>query len=134
MSPEDAPTSPPICDYEGSNYQTTFWDQSDRAYEDRVEAVALSRLLPPKGGLLLDAGAGAGRNVPRYAGYRQIALLDYSLTQLQQAQETLGRDPRFIFVVADVYRLPFVQGLFDAVTMIRVLHHMADAPQALHQV
>jgi SAM-dependent methyltransferase len=37
-------------------------------------------------------------------------------------------------VAADVYRLPFVDGLFDAATMIRVLHHMADAPKALGQV
>ena len=29
---------------------------------------------------------------------------------------------------------PFVDGLFDAATMIRVLHHMADAPKALGQV
>ncbi|MDO9129054.1 MAG: methyltransferase domain-containing protein, partial [Anaerolineales bacterium] len=35
---------------------------------------------------------------------------------------------------ADVYRLPFVDGLFDAATMIRTLHHMADAPKALRQV
>jgi SAM-dependent methyltransferase len=37
-------------------------------------------------------------------------------------------------VAADVYRLPFVPGLFDAATMIRVLHHMADAPLALRQI
>jgi SAM-dependent methyltransferase len=33
-----------------------------------------------------------------------------------------------------VYRLPFIDGLFDGATMIRVLHHMADAPKALKQV
>lgn len=37
-------------------------------------------------------------------------------------------------MAADVYRLPFVDGLFDAATMIRVLHHMADAPKALRQI
>jgi SAM-dependent methyltransferase len=61
-------------------------------------------------------------------------LLDYSLTQLQQAQQRLGRSQRYVYVAADVYRLPFVAGLFDAATMIRVLHHMADAPLALLQV
>ena len=134
MPPEDATTSPPICDYEGSDYQTTFWDQSDRAYEDQVEAIALRRLLPSQGRLLLDVGTGAERNVPRYTEYQRIVLLDYSHTQLLQAQEHLGRDPRYIYVAADVYRLPFVQGLFDAITMIRVIHHMADAPQALRQI
>jgi SAM-dependent methyltransferase len=33
-----------------------------------------------------------------------------------------------------VYRLPFVDGLFDGATMIRTLHHMADAPAALAQI
>jgi SAM-dependent methyltransferase len=33
-----------------------------------------------------------------------------------------------------VYSLPFVEGLFDGATMIRTLHHMADAPKALGQV
>ena len=30
-----------ICSYEGSDYQSTFWDQGERLYEDRVEAIAL---------------------------------------------------------------------------------------------
>ena len=37
-------------------------------------------------------------------------------------------------MAADVYRLPFVEGLFDAATMIRVLHHMAEPLKALSQV
>jgi ubiquinone/menaquinone biosynthesis C-methylase UbiE len=128
------PQSPKICSYEGSDYQTSFWDQGGRAYEDQVEAVALMRLLPPSGNLLLEVGAGAGRNTPRYQGFQRIVLLDYSLSQLEQAQTRLGSSDRFIYVAADVYRLPFVSGLFDAATMIRVLHHMQDAPLALQQV
>ena len=126
--------SPPVCDYEGSDYQASFWDQGGRAYEDRVEAIALKRLLPPGGRLLLEVGAGAGRNTPRYRGFERVVLLDYSRTQLQQAQERLGRGGRYLYVAADAYRLPFVPGLFDAATMIRVLHHMADAPRVLGQV
>ncbi len=128
-------TIPPVCDYEGSDYQQAFWEQGGRAYEDGAEAVALKRLLPRQGGeLLLEVGAGAGRNTPRYRGYRRIVVMDYSLTQLQQAQERLGREGRYIYVAANVYRLPFVDGLFDAATMIRVLHHMADAPLALREI
>ncbi len=125
---------PPVCDYEGSDYQTSFWDQGLRAYEDQVEAVALKRLLPASGNVLLELGAGAGRNTPRYAGYQQVVLLDYSLTQLQQAQDRLGKNPCYGYVAANVYQLPFRPGVFDAATMIRVLHHMADAPLALQQV
>jgi ubiquinone/menaquinone biosynthesis C-methylase UbiE len=125
---------PPVCDYEGSDYQTRFWEKGERLYEDQAEAIALARLLPRSGRLLLEVGAGAGRNTSRYQGFERIVLLDYSRTQLQQAQARLGRGPRYIYVAADVYRLPFVPGTFDAATMIRVLHHMADAPLALSQV
>lgn len=124
---------PPICDYDGSDYQTSFWEQGGRAYEDRVEAIALRRLLPAEGRLLLEIGAGAGRNTSRYRGYERVVLLDYSYTQLQQAQARLGNTERYLYVAADAYRMPFVPGLFDAATMIRTLHHMANAPLALRQ-
>jgi ubiquinone/menaquinone biosynthesis C-methylase UbiE len=125
---------PPVCNYEGSDYQTSFWDQGDRQYEDRAEEIALKRLLPASGKLMLEIGAGAGRNTRRYTGFERIVLLDYSRSQLEQAQHRLGASDRYIYVAADVYRLPFVHGLFDAATMIRTLHHMADAPSALAQV
>ncbi len=128
-----ARVTPPICDYEGSDYQQTFWDTGKRKYEDQVEAIALKRLLPEKGDLLLEIGAGAGRNTPRYQGYSKIVLLDYSLSQLQLAQSRLGRNQRFIYVVGDAYRLPFGAGIFDAATMIRTLHHLQDAPLAIQE-
>jgi SAM-dependent methyltransferase len=130
----DSKNTPPVCNYEGSDYQTSFWEQGGREYEDRAEALALKRLLPSRGRLMLELGAGAGRNTPRYAGFDRIVLLDYSRTQLEQAQQRLGISERYYYVAADVYRLPFVDGLFDGATMIRVLHHMADAPRALEQV
>ena len=126
--------TPPICSYEGSDYQDEFWEQGGRAYEDAVEAVALRRLLPTQGHLLLELGAGAGRNTPRYQGYERIVVLDYSRSQLERAQQALGQSPRYIYVAADIYRLPFVDGLFDGATMIRALHHMSEAAQALVQV
>jgi ubiquinone/menaquinone biosynthesis C-methylase UbiE len=130
----DRMETPPICNYEGSDYQDEFWEQGGRAYEDAVEAVALRRLLPVNGRLLLELGAGAGRNTPRYEGYERIVVLDYSHSQLERARNALGTGPRYIYVAADIYRLPFVDGLFDGATMIRTLHHMAEASQALAQV
>ncbi len=130
----DRQPTPPVCNYEDSDYQSSFWDKGGREYEDRTEAIALQRLLPKSGRLLLELGAGAGRNTNRYLGFDRIVLLDYSRTQLEQAQQRLGVSDKYIYVAADVYRLPFVDGLFDAATMIRVLHHMADAPKALGQV
>jgi ubiquinone/menaquinone biosynthesis C-methylase UbiE len=127
-------STPPVCNYEGSDYQTSFWERGDRAYEDAVEAIALRRLLPPSGHLLLELGAGAGRNTPRYQNFERVVLVDYSRSQLELAQQRLGHSERYVYVAADIYHLPFAGGLFDAATMIRTLHHMADAPQALKQV
>ncbi|HWQ46136.1 MAG TPA: methyltransferase domain-containing protein [Longilinea sp.] len=126
--------TPPVCNYEGSDYQTSFWEQGGRAYEDACEVIALKRLLPPAGKHLLELGAGAGRNTPRYAGYEKITLVDYSRTQLEQAHQRLGDSERYRFVAADIYRLPFAPATFDGATMIRTLHHMKDARAALVQV
>ncbi len=129
------PDNRPVCDYEGSDYQSSFWDSGERQYEDLTEAIALRRLLPPQGGqILLELGAGAGRNTPRYHNYERVILLDYSRTQLQQAQARLGQQGNYVYVAANIYSLPFRDDLFDGATMIRTLHHMADAPAALRQV
>ena len=127
-------TTPPVCDYEGSDYQARFWEQGNRAYEDAAEEIAIRRLLPPGSGHLLELGAGAGRNTHRYRGYDRITLLDYSTTQLEQAIQRLGTGEQYRFVAADVYRLPFAPGVFDAATMIRTIHHLSDAPKAFAQI
>lgn len=126
--------TPPICDYEGSDYQKFFWEEGGRAYEDAVEAVAIKRLMPSHGELLLELGAGAGRNSHRYQGFDQIVLLDYSRSQLEQAQERLGASEHYRYVAADIYHLPFTSGLFNAATMIRTLHHLVDARRALDSI
>ena len=59
--------TPPVCDYEGSDYQDRFWEEGGRAYEDGAEVLALKRLLPKGGRHLLELGAGAGRNT-RFLG------------------------------------------------------------------
>jgi SAM-dependent methyltransferase len=125
----------PVCSYEGSRYSTEFWTQA-RSYEDAVERVALRAMLPPTGGTLIEIGAGFGRLVDLYQGYGTVVLMDYARTQLEQAVERLGGDdrpgaPRYVFVQANFYHLPFVTGLFDTVTMIRTLHHATDAPAVL---
>ncbi len=124
----------PICSYEGSDYPTSFWEQGGRAYEDEVESIALGRLLPRGGARLLELGAGGGRNTLRYVDFKQIVLLDYSVSQLEHAQKRLGKKTCYRFVAADIYRLPFMPGSFDCATMIRTLHHMANPRQALEQV
>ena len=125
---------PRICDYEGSNYRTEFWEGKGRDYEDQVERIALRRLLPKGGRRLLEIGAGFGRLTEEYNGFQQVVLLDYSFSQLQDAQEHLGDSERYVYVAADAYHLPFQPGVFDSATMIRVIHHMADVPRALEAI
>ncbi len=130
----DEQKTPVFCNYDDSNYQQDFWGDDKRAYEDASEAIALKHLLPANGKLLLEIGAGAGRNTHRYQGYEKIVLMDYALTQMQQAQEKLGKSERFMFVAADVYRLPFADSLFDGSTMIRVLHHLSAIDPAMAEI
>ncbi len=123
-----------ICDYEGSDYQSRFWKNGNRSYEDAVERVAISRLLPPRGRRVIEFGAGFGRLGELYTGYDQIILLDYSRSLLEEGMQRWGDDPRFIFVAADIYKLPFAAGVLNAATMIRVIHHFKDVPAALTQI
>lgn len=129
-----SPPNIPICDYEGSDYRTRFWQNQGREYEDLSERIALHKLMPPTGERLLEIGTGFGRLVDMYQGYRQIVLLDYSRSLLQEAQGRLGAAPQYIYSVGNVYQLPFDAAQFDTVCLIRVIHHLADVPLALSQI
>lgn len=121
----------PRCSYEGSHYQSEFWT-SARAYEDRAERLALEKLLPRRGGRLIEIGAGAGRLVDLYAGYDDVYLLDYAHTQLRQAVERVG--PHARYVQGDIYNLGFPDNFFDVVVTVRVLHHVLDLPAAFEEI
>lgn len=132
-SQESSLSEIPRCDYEGSRYQAEFWNAA-RSYEDRAERIALTRLLPPEGRRIVEIGAGAGRLGDLYAGYDEVYLVDYAQSQLQQARERWGDDPRFTFVQGDIYALPFPDGFFDTVVTVRVLHHVKDLPRAFGEI
>jgi SAM-dependent methyltransferase len=53
---------------------------------------------------------------------------------LRQAQARLGVGGRFIYVAANLYKLPLAAGVVDAAVMVRVMHHLADVPAALAQI
>jgi SAM-dependent methyltransferase len=124
---------PRICDYGDSNYRLDFWEGQGRDYEDAVERRVLKRLLPARGCRLLEVGAGFGRITNEYQMFEQVVLLDYSLEQLQYARANFG-DEGHLYVAADAYRLPFQPGIFDAATMIRVIHHFENVPAVLGQI
>ncbi len=123
----------PRCSYEGSQYQAEFWNAA-RQYEDMAERVALRHMVPPTGRRIVEIGAGAGRLGDLYQGYDEIYLVDYAKTQLDQARERWGHDPRFTFVQGDIYRLPFPTGYFDTVVTVRVLHHIKVLDDALTEI
>lgn len=125
---------PPVCDYEGSDYKTRFWESGERDYEDRAERVALRRLMPPTGQTLIEIGAGFGRLADEYVGYDRVVLFDYSRTLLREAQAHLGDDPKFIYVAGNWYSMPFVPGLFETIVQVRTLHHAADVPAVFAQL
>ncbi len=127
-------TGAPVIDYEGSGYQQDFWEGKGREYEDAVERVALQALLPPQGRRLAEIGAGFGRLADLYQGYEQVILFDYSRTLLGQAVDRWGDDGRFVFVAGNIYQMPLATGVLDALTMVRVMHHLADVPGALAQL
>ncbi|MFK7805806.1 MAG: class I SAM-dependent methyltransferase, partial [Anaerolineae bacterium] len=124
----------PVCDYEGSDYRTRFWENQGREYEDLTERIAIQRMMPPNGDTVIDLGAGFGRLANEYDGYQRVVLMDYSSTLLGEARERLGDDPRFIFVAADWYKMPFVDNLFDTMVQVRTIHHAADVPALFSQL
>lgn len=130
--PDSSP--PAICDYEGSTYRTDFWEGKGREYEDAVERLVLRRFLPRAGKRYIDLGAGFGRLIDEAAGFEEVVVMDYSRTLLQEAQARLGRSERFLYVAADLYRLPFAANAFDAALLCRVVHHLADPLAAFRQI
>jgi SAM-dependent methyltransferase len=96
----------------------------------------MEAMLPSTGRRLVEIGAGFGRLVDLYQGYDEVVIFDYARSQLLRAWDRLGAAgpggrPRYRYVQADFYNLPFAAGLFDAVVMVRTLHHAADAPAVL---
>jgi SAM-dependent methyltransferase len=122
----------PLCDYEGYDYEGVFW--AGRDYEDAVERIALQKLLPGRGERLVEIGAAYGRLGDMYRGYERVILLDPAKSQLREAQQRLGADRRFLFVVGDIYRLPLSTHALDVALTVRVLHHLTDVAAAFGEI
>ena len=89
------------------------------------------RFFSSQGTYFLDAGSGAVPH-PEYAeystGYKWHVCVDLSEVGLRQAQKKLQN--RGAYVVADVTRLPFRSGVFDAVASNHVIYHVPADEQA----
>ena len=96
---------------------------------------AILAALPAHIGHLLDIGAGTGQLLELVADRCDAALgVDASRDMLALARGRLaerGLAPRCAVRQADMYRLPFPDGAFDAVTLQMVLHYAEDPAAAL---
>ena len=128
-----------IVDYDSNGYDyRTYW--TGRDYEAWAEDRALHAAIPllNEPGWLADFGAGFGRNAAHYRNRAgRYVLVDYSATNLHAAAESLAgdiADGRAFLVRADLNRLPFIDGAFDAAMIVRVLHHLPEMEAALAEM
>ncbi|MBQ6393715.1 class I SAM-dependent methyltransferase [Candidatus Saccharibacteria bacterium] len=114
-----------ISDYNGYDYKKIFWEDADREYEDRADRLAIRKLLPEHMKNFVDIAGGYGRLADEYLPRADKAtLFDYSKTELKQAKEIYG--DRLHTKAGDIYDLPFKDGEFSALMMVRATHHFKD--------
>ena len=122
-----------IADYNGYDYKKIFWEDADRKYEDMADRIAIRRLLPEKMNNFVDIAGGYGRLADEYLNRaKSSTLFDYSETELAQAKELYG--DRINTKAGDIYSLPFADGEFDALLMVRATHHFKDMNKVLDEL
>jgi uncharacterized protein YbaR (Trm112 family) len=83
---------------------------------------------------ILDVGVGAGRFaevVSRWGG--EVVGVDLSFA-VEAAYENVGKRENVHIVQANLFRLPFLEGTFDAMYSLGVLHHTPDTKKAFDAV
>ena len=114
-----------ISDYNGYDYKKIFWEDADRKYEDRADRMAIRKLLPKHMDNFVDIAGGYGRLADEYIPRaKKATVFDYSKTELKQAKELYG--DKINTKAGDIYDLPFKDGEFSSLMMIRATHHFKD--------
>ncbi len=122
-----------ISDYNGYDYKKIFWEDADRKYEDAADRMAIKRLLPKHMESFVDIAGGYGRLANEYLPRADKAtLFDYSKTELAQAKEMYG--DKIHTKQGDIYNLPFKDGEFTSLMMIRATHHFKDMDKVLKEL
>src|ERR671910_949693 len=120
----DALTSPTL-----KHLREAWWD-------DVFTAFLAETLRPRPGNRILDVGCGEGLaevsigrlHIPQV----QLIGVDLALSKLQIAQqETASHNQRVEFAAGDACRLPFRDGVFDALYSVAVLQHVNDVDRAV---
>jgi len=91
------------------------------------------RAFPPLEGAVLELGVGTGVNLPLYGPGAEVVALDASRPMLSTAAARRTR-ARVRFVQAEVERIPFPDGVFDAVAGSLLFCSVADPVEALAEV
>lgn len=84
------------------------------------------------GRLLLDAGSGVGQLIGLLADAGALAV--GADLVVAPGIATLEREERYAFVQCDLLHPPFVDGTFDHVYSIGVIHHIPDSERALREL
>lgn len=129
---EPVPGSHAVPRYDDLTYRDKFW--RERRYEDLADRIALRSLLAARGHRLLDLGAGFGRLVPEFRGWKAVTLVDASPAHLAAARQTWARDSRVRVELADAYDLPFDDASFDTVVCVRLLHHIERPSEVFAEI
>ncbi|MFH0886712.1 MAG: class I SAM-dependent methyltransferase [bacterium] len=116
-----------------ADYERDFW--TSKEYEDRVERMALERLLPKSGDSIIDIGGGYGRLTAMYVDrFKSATVFYYAKSLLDKAKDKWGARDNVKFVQGDLYKMPFEGNSFDCALMVRVLHHVENVPDALREI
>jgi len=124
----------PVRTWENDEFNSHM-SQPWQTYLDRIEKRLIHGFIT-NGEWFVDLGGGNGRLLDLYKNaYRNIVILDYSMSMLRDANQRLlrGRVQNVSLIAADVHHLPFVRNVFDAAMMVRLVHHVEDPASIIYE-
>jgi len=128
-----------LADYNDKNYDyTKYWE--GREYENESEFMALRKFLPKnklENSGVIDIGGGFGRLIPVFKDrFEDITIFDFSLKLLEVAEknaEEMGLKIKTMKGdINDIRNI--LNQRYDAVTMIRVSHHLNNIEEVLRNI
>lgn len=122
-----------VSDYNGYDYKKIFWEDADRKYEDMADRIAIRKLLPKHMKNFVDIAGGYGRLANEYIKRSEKAtLFDYSQSELDEARGKYG--DKLFTKQGDIYNLPFKDGEFSTLLMVRATHHFKDIDKVVAEL
>lgn len=112
----------------------SYW--KGREYEDRVEKIALKKLLAkiPDKSSIVDIGGGFGRLAEVYTPvFKRCLLIDPSEKLLDEAKKRLKKFKNIEFKKGRAEDIPASQGDFRVALMVRVVHHLSEPEKAFRE-